>query len=221
VVIVIDDMGIDRRRSDAVVALPGRLTLAWLPYARDLPAQTAAARQAGHELIVHVPMEPEGEADPGPDALLTTLPAEELRRRLARGLSAFDGFVGINNHMGSRFTAHASGMDVVFGELAARGLFFLDSRTTAATVAPAMAARHRVPMATRNVFLDHQQTPAFVEAALRKVEEVARAEGLAIAIGHPHDVTTRALARWLPTLPEKGIHLIPVSAAVEAVRSGS
>lgn len=220
VVIVIDDMGVDRKRSGRIAALPGPLTLAWLPYARDLPAQAAAARRRGHELIVHVPMEPAGGEDPGPGALLTRLAPEELRRRLTANLAAFDGYVGINNHMGSRFTADRMGMAVVMAELSARGLLFLDSRTTAETQAPALAETYRLPVLSRDVFLDHVQTAKGVAAALAKLEEVARRDGVAIAIGHPYDVTAAALEAWLPTLEAKGLRLIPLSAAVPANREG-
>lgn len=216
IVIVIDDMGPDRKRSDRVAALPGPLTLAWLPYARDLPQQAAAARRSGHELIVHMPMEPDGKGDPGRDAILTRLPAAEIKARIARNLAAFDGYVGINNHMGSRFTAHTPGMAVVMAELSSRGLLFLDSRTTAQTKAPELAPRYHVPLASRDVFLDHEMTPAAVEAALVKVEAIARSKGTAIAIGHPHDVTVAALERWLPTLSAKGFQLVPLTATIRA-----
>jgi len=221
VVVVIDDMGLDRRRSDRVVALPGPLTLAWLPYAGNLVEQTAAARARGHQLIMHVPMQPDGPADPGPNALLTGLDAAEIRRRLALNLSAFPGFVAINNHMGSRFTADSDGMAVVLAELAARGLFFLDSRTTARTVAPDLAPGLGVPLLSRDVFLDHEMTPTAVALALTRLEALARRQGTAIAIGHPHDVTIQALARWLPRLRERGFELIPLSAALAARPSGS
>lgn len=215
IVIVIDDMGVDRHRSDKVVALPGPLTLAWLPYARELPQQTEKARARGHELIVHMPMEPTGKEDPGPGALLTKLDEATLRQRLAANLTAFQGFVGINNHMGSRFTANRDGMAVVMAELGARGLLFLDSRTTADTASGPLAAHYHVPILSRDVFLDHVMTPQGVAASLSKVEQIARKNGLAIAIGHPHDVTTAALAQWLPTLQAKGFQLVPLTAAVK------
>jgi hypothetical protein len=214
IVLVIDDMGLDRKRSARISALPGPVTTAWLPYARDLADQTAAARANGHELIVHVPMEPDGQGDPGPNALRAGLPAAEIKARLERNLSAFQGYVGINNHMGSRFTADRDGMAVVLAELAGRGLLFLDSRTTAQTKAPELAARYGLPPLSRDVFLDHQMTPQAVAAALAKTEEVARRNGIAIAIGHPHDVTADALEKWLPTLAAKGFALVPLSAAV-------
>lgn len=221
IVVVIDDMGVDRKRSSRIASMPGPLTLAWLPYGRDLGGQTAAARRQGHEMIVHVPMQPDGRDDPGPDALLVGLSPDEIRRRLAVGLSAVDGAVGINNHMGSRFTGDRAGMAVVFAELAARGLLFLDSRTTADTQGPSLAALYRVPFAARHVFLDHDPSSKAVKAALAKVEEVARKEGLGIAIGHPHDVTATALEAWLPTLGARGFQLIPLSAAVREPGTGS
>jgi polysaccharide deacetylase 2 family uncharacterized protein YibQ len=215
IVIVIDDMGVDRSRSEKVASLPGPLTLAWLPYARDLPQQTGKARAQGHELIVHMPMEPTGKDDPGPGALLTRLDEATLRQRLSTNLSSFQGFVGINNHMGSRFTADSTGMAVVMAELGARGLLFLDSRTTANTAAGPLSAHYQVPMLSRDVFLDHVMTAQGVAASLAKVEQIAAKNGLAIAIGHPHDVTIAALTQWLPTLQEKGFQLVPLTAAVK------
>jgi polysaccharide deacetylase 2 family uncharacterized protein YibQ len=216
IVIVIDDMGVDRKRSDRVVALDGNLTLAWLPYARDLPQQTQQAHARGHELIVHMPMEPSGKEDPGPGALLTRFGETELRQRLAVNLSAFTGFVGINNHMGSRFTADRDDMAIVLSELSARGLMFLDSRTTPDSKAAPLAAHYNVPILARDVFLDHVMTPEAVAKSLAQVESIARRKGVAIAIGHPHDVTIAALTKWLPTLEAKGFQLVPLTAVLPA-----
>jgi polysaccharide deacetylase 2 family uncharacterized protein YibQ len=137
-----------------------------------------------------------------------------LARRIDWALSRFDGYVGINNHMGSRFTASDSGMAALFAELHRRGLLFLDSRTTVATLGDAMAARFDVPFARRNVFLDNETASAAVDVALAKVEADARRNGFAIAIGHPHDGTVAALAAWLPTLRERGFMLVPISQIV-------
>jgi polysaccharide deacetylase 2 family uncharacterized protein YibQ len=216
IAIVIDDLGLDRRNADRVVRLPGPLTLAFMTYANDLAAQTEAAHAAGHELLVHVPMEPlDGQLNAGPNVLRPDLPPEELRRRIDWALSRFDGYVGINNHMGSRFTADAPGMAELFAELHRRGLLFLDSRTTAATVGGATAVRYDVPFATRNVFLDNDVATEAVWAQLTKTEADARRTGFAVAIGHPHDGTIAALAAWLPTLSQRGFALVPVSRIVE------
>ncbi|UEM06160.1 divergent polysaccharide deacetylase family protein [Skermanella rosea] len=216
IAIVIDDMGLDRKRSARVVGLPGPLTLAWLPYANDLPRQTRAARAAGHELMVHIPMEPQGgDIDPGPGAMTVSAGSGELLRRLEQGLKAFDGYIGINNHMGSRFTEDRPGMRTVLSELHRRGLMFLDSRTTTRSVASGIARELQVPTVGRDVFLDHDMSPASVRASLAKVEAVARRQGYAVAIGHPHDATVDALAQWLPAVAARGFALVPVSAVLK------
>jgi uncharacterized protein len=216
VAVVIDDMGLDRKRSARTVKLPGPLTLSWLPYAEDLPGQTAAARTAGHELMLHLPMEPSVPANPGPDALLTSLEPAEILRRLDRAMGRFSGFVGINNHMGSRFTADRAAMRPVLAEISRRGYFWLDSRTAPASQGMAAAAEIGMPWAGRDVFLDHVMFPAEVSKALAQLEATAKQRGFAVAIGHPHDVTIDALARWLPELPKKGLVLAPMSAVVRA-----
>lgn len=215
VAIVIDDMGLDRRRSERAVDLPGPLTLAYLTYARDLAEQTGAARAAGHELMVHLPMEPEARiADPGPNALEVGLADEELDRRIAWGLSRFHGFVGVNNHMGSRFTADAAGMERVMAALQRHGLLWLDSRTTPNTAGPRAARAAGVPFAERAVFLDNETGQVELWARLAELSALAHRKGYAVAIKHPYDATLRALADWLPTMAEQGLALVPVSAIV-------
>lgn len=220
IAIVIDDMGIDRKRSTRAAALPGPLTLSWLPYARDLPAQAQAGRARGHELMLHLPMEPSVNADPGPDALLVSLDKGEVQRRLAAALASFDGYVGVNNHMGSRFTADRARMAPVLAELNRRGLLWLDSRTTASSAGPAIAQELHMPYVGRDVFLDDDPSPAAVRAQLAKTEQVAKKHGFAIAIGHPHDATIDALASWLPDVHKRGFALVPVSAVVKARFAG-
>ncbi len=219
IAIVIDDLGLDRRNAGRVVRLPGPLTLAFMTYADDLSAQARAARAAGHELLVHVPRQPAADAlDPGINVLRPDLPAAELRRRIAWALSRFAGYVGVNNHMGSRFTADAAAMSVLFQELERRGLLFLDSRTTAASVAETMSVRYDVPVATRNIFLDNEVSAGAVQAQLARLEVEARRAGFAVAIGHPHDGTIAALQAWLPTLGERGFRLVPISAIAQRGR---
>ena len=215
VAIVIDDLGLDRRRTAAVIDLPGPLTLSFMTYAQDLSDQTEAGRQAGDELLLHVPMEPIDHAEnPGPHALLVAMPAVEILAQLRWGLDRFTGFVGVNNHMGSKFTADARGMAVVMSELRRRGLIFLDSKTTAISAGMREAAANGVPHAAREVFLDDDLNPAAIDRQLVRVERVARQNRSAIAIGHGHDATIAALRAWLPTLREKGFALVPLSAVV-------
>lgn len=221
IAVIIDDLGVDKRRSERVVALRAPLTLAWMTYAEDLPRQTAHARDRGHELMVHMPMQPlDGHYDAGPDVLEVGLPPEELRRRIDWGLRRFDGFIGMNNHMGSRFTADRNGMRLVMEELRRRGLAFVDSVTTDKSVAPELARRYGVPFTARHIFLDNEQDVGAVRAQLAKVEAHARKYGHAVAIGHPHDGTIEALSTWLPGLDGRGFVLVPVSAIIRSATPG-
>ena len=216
VAIVIDDCGLDRARTERTIALPATVTMSFMTYAPDVQRQTEQARRAGHELLVHVPMEPISTSmDMGPNGLAIDQPRDEVLRRLRWGLERFDGYVGINNHMGSRFTADAEAMGWVLGELKARGLLFLDSRTVGHSAGEAVAASLELPFAGRDVFLDDEQTADAVEARLKDVEAVARRHGTAIAIGHPHDATLAALNLWIAELARDNIVLVPLTDIVK------
>lgn len=216
IAILIDDAGLNRRNTARLAALQGPLTMAYMTYAENLERQSAAARAAGHELMLHLPMEPlDHEQNAGPNALESGLEMAELRRRLLWGLNRLEGYVGVNNHMGSRFTAWEPGMALVMEELKRRGLLFVDSRTIGDSLGARMAERYAVPHADRDVFLDNDEEGAAVADRLAELEAVARRRGTAIGIGHPHDETVTALAEWLPTLAAKGFALVPVSTIVE------
>jgi len=217
IAIVIDDMGVDARRSAQIIALSPRLTTSFLTYARNLHAQAAEAHAAGHELLLHMPMEPGGSGyDPGPDVLLTAMSPETIRARLRESLASFSGYVGINNHMGSKFTSDPAAMRVVMDELRADGLLFLDSLTSGRSVGKKVARAEGVPNLVRDVFLDDSPDPAAIRAQLRRVEQHARKTGTAIAIGHPRDTTIAALREWLPSIEARGFQLVPLSALAKA-----
>lgn len=219
IALVFDDLGVNRRQTRKTIELPGPLTLSFMTYADDLPRLTAAARAAGHELMLHMPMEPtETRVSPGPQALLSGLDREELSRRITWGLNRFDGYVGINNHMGSRFTRDERGMAAVMAQLKERGVLFLDSLTTPDSVGGAMAARFAVPHVARDVFLDHVQDRDHVRRSLARLEERARAKGYAIGIGHPHEETLEAVRPWLADLEARGFALVPVSAILRRIQ---
>lgn len=212
IAIVIDDLGIDQKRTRNAIALKAPLTMAFLPYGYNLRVLTKDALSAGHELIVHLPMQPTAaDANPGPNALLHHLDEDEIRSRLAWNLSQFDGFVGINNHMGSDFTTWDEGMSVVLGEVKARGLFYLDSLTSPNSVAKAVGRREGLSIMVRDVFLDNEPDEARIHAQLLELEKISRRRGYAIGIGHPYDATVAALSEWFRTLPDKGIVLVPLS----------
>lgn len=214
VAIVIDDVGLDRPRSKRAWELPGPLTMSFLPYAKDLRDQAKAARARGHELMLHLPMEPNGRNDPGPNALLVSLSDAELRQRTTAALDSFEGFAGVNNHMGSRFTAFKPGMETVLRQLKGRGLMFLDSRTSVQSVGDQVAQETGVPSIVRHVFLDDEETLDAVRRKLAEAEAIARRQGFVVVIGHPHEATLQALGEWLPGVQGKGLALAPATAVL-------
>jgi polysaccharide deacetylase 2 family uncharacterized protein YibQ len=214
IAIVIDDLGLDRNRTERAIALKGPITLSFLAYASDLPEQTEVARRAGHELVVHVPMEPILR----PKLVTQTSsngepPHAELLRRLRWDLSRFSGYVGVDNHLGNRLSTDPESTEAVIDELKARGLVFLDSRSGGSS-ALSDAARKGVPTVTRDVLLDDDVTVSSVNDRLSQLEAIARQRGTAIAVGHPHDLTLDALKAWIAGLPGKGLQLVPLTAIV-------
>ena len=216
IVLIIDDIGVDHRHSDEAVALPGPLTLSFLPYAKHLDKQAKNGRDHGHELMIHMPMEPlDPDLDTGPMLLHEGMTPEEFETTLNKALSAFDGYVGLNNHMGSRLTRDRGAMEHLMDILRKRGLLFVDSRTTSNSVAANVAATYGLPHISRDVFLDDDPAPEKIRQSLAHLELVARKRGYAVAIGHPRPHTIKALKEWLPTLKDKKLALVPVSAVVK------
>jgi polysaccharide deacetylase 2 family uncharacterized protein YibQ len=212
IAIVIDDMGADVAQGRRAIALPRAVALSFLPYPEETSMLARAGARAGHEILVHVPMQAEDDENPGPMALRIDQPPQEAVRRLEWALSRVPGFAGINNHMGSRFTEDRAALVPVIEALYGRRIFFFDSRTSAASQVVPVARAFGVPSAARDVFLDDLQKPEAVAAQLSLLQKDARVGGAAIAIGHPHDVTLGVLARWCAN--PKGFRLVPVSVAI-------
>ncbi len=212
IALIIDDLGIDQKRSWAMIALPGPLTLSFIPYGYHLRALTSAARKAGHEVMLHMPMEPmDPNIDPGPKALRTTLSVEENRQRLLWALTRVDGIVGLNNHMGSKFTTWRAGMEMVMQEVQEHGLLFVDSFTSSKSVGFQLARADGLPSAARDVFIDDDISRAGIAHSLQELEKVARRRGFAVGIAHPHDLTREALKKWMVEVRARGIDFVPVS----------
>jgi polysaccharide deacetylase 2 family uncharacterized protein YibQ len=214
--IIIDDLGIIHPGTARAVALPAQVTLAWFPFARDLPDHLAAAGERGHEALLHMPMQAFGMtiAWTGPDPLRIDLPLEENARRLVAAIDAVPDTVGLNNHMGSVATRDVALMDMVAQELQRREMLLVDSLTIPHSVAWSCAEQAGVPAAKRDVFIDYKNDAATIRAQLDLIERHAREYGHVIAIGHPRPQTLDALEAWLPTLDAKGFVLWPISAAV-------
>ena len=221
IAVVLDDVGVARSHAELAIDLPGVITLSFMTYADGVADMAARARAKGHELMLHVPMEPLGhEIDAGPHALTVGASEGELLKRLSWGLDRFPGYIGINNHMGSRFTQDERGMQVVMAELKRRNLLFLDSRTINNTVGDKLAARMGVPHVMRDVFLDNEMDEAAVIRQLMQAERVAASKGQAIAIGHPHPATIAAIRAWMPKAEARGFVIVPLS-AVAKLRLGA
>jgi polysaccharide deacetylase 2 family uncharacterized protein YibQ len=214
IAIVIDDLGNDVPATRRAIALPRAVTLSFLPYPNATPELAGEAGRAGHQILVHVPMEPEGSADPGPMALRTAMTAPEIVRRLDWDLSRVPGFSGINNHMGSKFTADPAALTPVLDDLSRRGVFFFDSRTTAGSHVVELAERFGVATAARDTFLDDANSHTSVSGELDLLARRATQQGTAIGIGHPHAATLAAIEAWLDSRVAHEFALVPVSVAI-------
>lgn len=212
--IIIDDMGYSPGSLTRLEALPGPVTLAFLPYADSTPAMLAAAGRGEFDIFLHLPMQPLGDANPGINALLADLDETEFRKRVRQALAAVPGAVGVNNHMGSRVTALPEPMRWVMDELRQQPLLFVDSRTNPESVAEATATLLGLPATGRDVFIDHLPEPEAIARQLALIERIARREGSVVAIGHPYDTTLRALERWLPDIEQRGFRLASVADVV-------
>lgn len=208
-VVVMDDLGYSLERARRVVDLPGPVTLGLLPFAPATPDIARLARDTGHEVILHQPMEslPGAHVHPVPGTLTVDMSPERFEADLLAALAAVPGIVGLNNHTGSRLTQDPAAMRRLMHHLAHRDLMFLDSRTTAATVAYAMAREARVPALERDVFLDHVVDVGRMEREFHRALAIARRRGYAVVIAHPHDATLRFLEDAFGRLPDEAVTL--------------
>lgn len=215
VILVIDDLGIVKGTTKAMIDMDTPLTLSFLPYADDVAEQVNDAYAKGHDILVHIPMEPKGNADPGPHALLSSENAKEQLEDIDYNLNQFSNYIGINNHMGSRFSEDAEAVDRFLNIIKDAGLLVLDSKTTSKSLIEDIAVVKGIPVANRDVFLDNVRDEDYIMGQLAELEKVAKQNGTAIAIGHPYKETVLALKKWIPTLDEKGITVVPISQTVK------
>lgn len=221
IVIILDDMGIDRRATERALRLPGPLTFSFLPYVRDVDRLAEAAASAGGEVMLHLPMQPEGGADPGPKALKTGMTGGEFLQALDWNLNRFDNYVGVNNHMGSRLTTDLAAMKTLLGHLDHKGVFFLDSVTTSHSAVSKAAQEIGVEVFARDVFLDAETgSEDAVKQQLALAERIAKETGYVVAIGHPHEETLNVLGPWLTTAPARGFELVFASGLRNIRNSG-
>ncbi|RME64760.1 MAG: divergent polysaccharide deacetylase family protein [Alphaproteobacteria bacterium] len=219
IAVVITGLGLSATLTQKALArLPATVTLAFSPYGYDLATWASQARVKGHELLVMVPMEPLDYPanDPGPHVLMKDATVAANLDRLYFVLSRFQGFVGVVNAMGSRITANETAMRPVLGELKARGLMFVDSRSTAFTVAARMAQEMGLRWAINNRFLDQSPTGSDIRDALSELEGRARSLGAAVGLARALPLSIDSIADWAATAAERGIAIAPITAVANA-----
>lgn len=216
VAIVVTDLGLHDALTEEAVDLPGAMSLAFAPYARGLSEWIQKSRDAGHEVLLTLPMEPYDfpRSDPGPYALMTSYGPEENIKKLNWILSRATGYVGLVNFQGSRFNSSADLLEPVLAHLAGRGLLYLDSGETPITVTRLVAEERDAPVAVADITLDNPPDRASIVAQLARLEARARADGVAVGVAHPFPATMSRLRVWSRELAAKGIALIPLSAVI-------
>lgn len=197
VAIVIDDMGYRQNTGKALLALDLPLSFAFLPFTPFSEELQQEAQAKGRDILLHLPLEPmDPKANPGQGNLSTAMGQEAMQTRLREDLQAVPKAIGINNHMGSRFTADPQAMRTLLAMVRTHGLFFLDSVTAANSVAYDLAHEMGIKAERRTVFLDNDQNPDKIMAQLDLLVRLAGEHGQAVGIGHPYPATVEALRRY-------------------------
>lgn len=214
--ILLDDAGQKLDVVPAAAALPKEIGFAILPFLPKSAESAEVLYGAGHEIWLHLPMEPENYPanNPGPGAILMSMSTHELRAAVHAAIDNIPHAVGVNNHMGSKVTANLKTMTWIMQEIKARGMAFIDSRTTIRTVAEDAAVGLGVPVNRRHVFLDNERDRAAIRRQLEEAVRRCRLEGEIIAIGHVDPVTIEVLAEELPGISRRGADLVRPSALV-------
>lgn len=197
VAIVIDDMGYRQNTGRALLALDLPLSFAFLPFSPFSDELQKEAQARGRDILLHLPLETmDPKWNPGPGALTTAMDPETMKALFHEDLQAVPKAIGLNNHMGSRFTADPQAMRTLMALVRARGLFFLDSVTASQSVAYDLALEMGVKAERRTVFLDNDQNPDKIRAQLDLLIQLAGEHGQAVGIGHPYPATVEALRRY-------------------------
>ncbi|MEW6333126.1 MAG: divergent polysaccharide deacetylase family protein [Thermodesulfobacteriota bacterium] len=219
IAVIIDDIGYDLQVVRQLARIEAPLAFAILPHAPHAAEAARVLHGAGKEILLHMPMEPRSypSENPGGGALFTHMGEAEIRMKVGEAVAAVPNIVAVNNHMGSRFMEDETRLRVVMKELAKRGLFFVDSRTTPHSRARAAAAGEGVRLLERDVFLDH--SPGFAAALANLTDPPRPAPGTGkplVMIGHPHPDTVRALREAALLWQRQGAGVIPLSACFGA-----
>jgi hypothetical protein len=199
--IVIDDFGYRPQTENQVLAMPATISVAVLPNAPHAREMATKAHNAGHEVLIHLPMAPLSKQPLEKDTLRPEMSQEEVARIIQDAVTKVPFAVGLNNHMGSAMTSSLPGMEKVMQALSRYNLYFLDSMTIGNSQAMRAASGTGVKVIKRKVFLDDTQNEADIRVQFNRAIQLARRNGSAIAIGHPHPSTVRVLQQMLYNLP--------------------
>lgn len=206
-VLIIDDIGNNLAAGMRAVALPGKVTLAVMPYTPHGSRIAEVAYSTGQEIMLHMPMSNQSGMSLGPDGLTPDLDETETIRRLRLALANIPYVKGVNNHTGSELTELSEPMTWVMKELSHHPLYFIDSMTTANSVAFETARQFAIPALKRHVFLDNVREETAIHNQFEQALRIAQQEGLAVAIGHPYEETLIYLEKALPALEKAGVEL--------------
>lgn len=217
--IVIDDMGINQKRTKDILSLKAPLTASFLTYGKNLNELADEAARAGHEIMIHAPMEPKVTANLAPDTMKTDMDQQQIEQLFQSMLDKFQGIKvsGINNHMGSKFTEDSEKLGYVLRMLKKQNMYFLDSKTTAKSKGQELAQEEEIDFVARDVFLDNLNDYDAIAKQLRQAEQIAKKKGFAVAICHPKSQTFRVLHDWLEKYDEKQIKLVHLSEIVNFI----
>lgn len=214
--VIIDDLGYELKAGQRVVNLPGPVACAILPSTPSAKRLAEAARANGKEVLLHLPLQAQEHVGPvEPGGLLLDMSRSQFANTFAADIEAVPHAVGINSHRGSMLTRHPGHMGWLMEEISARGdLFFVDSYTTADSVALQLAQEAGIPATRRDVFLDPDRSPDTLVREFARLKKLAHENGFAVGIGHPYPATLDFLEQELPGLGEEGIELISISRMV-------
>jgi polysaccharide deacetylase 2 family uncharacterized protein YibQ len=210
-VIIIDDIGNNYERGNAMVELEGSLTLAFLPYTPYAKRLANKAYLLHKEIILHAPMENTAKAALGPGALTQDLTETELKRTLKEAIASIPHTQGINNHMGSALTQNKQSMKWVMEILQDEQLYFIDSLTSAKSVAYKLAQQQGLPSLKRHVFLDNDTSLVSLNKQWQQALRISKKYGSAVLIAHPYTESHDFLDQKIPELSAQNIQLVPAS----------
>ena len=205
IAIIIDDMGYNLDRGRKAIAIPASLTYAVLPNSTHSTLIARMAHEAGKEVMVHMPMENVASVPMGKNVLTRSQRKEEFQVIL----DSIPFAQGVNNHMGSALTQESEAMQWFMESIGNRDMYFVDSRTTAKTIAFTVARSNNLRAASRDVFLDNEPTIYAIDKSFHRLMRIAKRRGSAIAIGHPYPATLQYLNMAIPKM--EGIKIVTIS----------